>query len=134
MDFVFFDGSKTINDSTPKITVRRGGLIVLNSGAVKMLGEGVQHVQLGFDATKRAIGIRSAPEEAMGKYLLRSQAKSASRLINGKRFLAHHSLSFDKAMSFRVEDLGSGVIGFTLPSNPVEQPKEVQKGGRRKAA
>ena len=65
MDFVFFNGSQTVNDSAPKITLRRGGLIVLNSGAVNMLGNDVSHVQLGYDAEKRAIGIRSAPEEAM---------------------------------------------------------------------
>ena len=134
MDFVFFDGSKTINDSTPKITIRRGGLIVLNSGAVKMLGESVEFVQLGFDATKRAIAIRPAPEEAMGKYLLRAQNNSTSRLINGKRFLAHHDLHFEKALSFRVDELGGGLIGFTLPDKSEEPPKETSKSGRRKAA
>ena len=135
MDFVFFDGSKTVNDSAPKITIRRGGLIVLNSGAVNMLGDDVSHIQLGYDAKKRAIGIRSAPEDAMGKYLLRAQAKTSSRLINGKRFLAHHSLSVDKATSFRVDDFGDGLIGFTLQGDPEEAPaRKVQKGGRKKAA
>ena len=135
MDFVFFDGSKTVNDSAPKITIRRGGLIVLNSCAVSMLGDDVSHVQLGYDTTKRAIGIRSAPEDAMGKYLLRSQAKTSSRLINGKRFLAHHGLNVDKATPYPVDDFGNGLIGFTLPGDADEVPaKKAAKGGRKKAA
>ena len=135
MDFVFFNGTKTVNDSTPRITIRRGGLIVLNSGAVNMLGDDVKHVQLGYDAEKQAIGIRSAPEDAMGKYLLRSQAKTSSRLINGKRFLAHHSLNLDKAISFRPEDFGDGLVGFALAADPEAVTKTASpKGGRKKAS
>ena len=135
MDFEFFNGTMTVNDRTPKITIRRGGLIVLNSGAVNMLGDDVEHVQLGFDAEKRAIGIRCAPKDAMGKYLLRSQAKTSSRLINGKRFLAHHSLTVEGATSFRPKDFGDGLIGFTLPADPeAETKKAAPKGGRKKAS
>ena len=45
--FDFYEGTKSEN-TTPRITVRKGGQLVLTRGAVEMLGEGVSHVQLGY--------------------------------------------------------------------------------------
>ncbi len=52
---------------------------------------------------------------SQGRYRLRNQKNSASRLVDGKRFFAHHGLSFEKARSFDAEDFGEGLIGFRLP-------------------
>ena len=44
-DFEFYQGA-TSENTAPKITVRKGGQLVLTSGAVEMLGEDVEGVTL----------------------------------------------------------------------------------------
>lgn len=48
MAFEFYQGTPSEN-TAPKITVRKGGQLVLTSGAVTMLGDDVDHVQIGSD-------------------------------------------------------------------------------------
>ena len=100
-NFEFFEGTATENSATPRVTVRSGGQLVLTQAAVDKLGEGVTHVQLGFNAETKAVGIRPAPEEGKGRYLLRAQKNSASRLIDGKRFFAHQGVKLDKVPPVR---------------------------------
>ena len=119
-DFVFFEGNQSESGSRAQITVRRGGLMVLTRAAVDMLGDEVEHVQLGFNPKTKAVGIRVADDEAQGRYRLRTQQKSPSRLIGGKRFFKHYSLSVDKARTFDAEDFGNGIVGFRLID--AEQP------------
>ncbi len=76
--FEFYQGTASEN-TAPKITVRKGGQLVLTSGAVAMLGDDVDHVQLGYDRKTKVVGIRGAGEDAEGRYRLRSQ-KNSSRL------------------------------------------------------
>ena len=113
--FQFFEGTRRESNTAPRITVRRGGLMVLTPAAVEMLGDGATHVRIGFNPKTKAVAICNAPEEGNGRYRLRSQKNSASRLVDGKRFFAHHGLSFEKARSFDAEDFGDGLIGFRLP-------------------
>ena len=115
--FSFFEGTKT-QHVEPKITVRRGGLMVLTQGAVDMLGDDVTHVQLGYDDATQAIAFRAAPEGAKGRYLLRQQKNGSTRLVDGKRFLKHNGLKVDQARSFDVETFGDGLIGFKLADEP----------------
>ena len=124
-DFEFFEGTQSESSTRPQITVRRGGLLVLTQAAVDMLGKGVDYIQLGYNPKTRVIGIRAADEEAPGRYRLRSQKKSPSRLIGGKRFFNHHGLSVDRARTFEVEDFGNAIIGFRLAkaeANPKSTP------------
>ena len=140
--FSFFEGTKT-QHVEPKITVRRGGLMVLTQGAVDMLGDDVTHVQLGYDDATKAIAFRAAPEDAKGRYLLRQQKNGSTRLVDGKRFLKHNGLKVEKARSFDVETFGDGLIGFTLSPKPAEDkpaekateetPAPAKKGTFRKA-
>ena len=95
-DFEFFEGSAS-RARIPKITVRRGGLIALTPGAVEMLGENATHVQVGYSTETQAVGLRPAPENVKGRYRLRQQTSSQSRLVDARRFFAHHGLSFEKA-------------------------------------
>ncbi len=113
--FQFFEGTRRESNTAPRFTVRRGGLMVLTPAAVEMLGDGTTHVRIAFNPKARAVGISSAPEEVSGRYRLRTQKNSRSRLVDGKRFFAHHGLSFEKARSFDAEDFGEGLIGFRLP-------------------
>jgi hypothetical protein len=69
---------------------------------------------LGYNAETKAVGIRPAPEEGKGRYLLRAQKNSASRLIDGKRFFAHLGVKLDKVRRYDVEEFGGGIIGFHL--------------------
>ena len=48
MSFDFYEGPTTDSTSHPRITVRRGGLMVLTQATVEMLGEGVGQVQIGY--------------------------------------------------------------------------------------
>ncbi|MEM9598050.1 MAG: hypothetical protein AAGD06_27550 [Acidobacteriota bacterium] len=116
-DFEFFEGAQSESTARPQITVRRGGLIVLTRAAVDLLGDDVEHVQLGFNPKTQVVGIRAADHEAQGRYRLRTQQKSPSRLIGGKRFFGHYDLSVDKARTYDAEIVANGIVGFRLDSN-----------------
>ncbi len=108
------EGSTSDSATTPKITVRRGGVLILTKAAVDMLGDDVTHVQIGYNEKTRAVGIRRATEDARGRYRLRDQRNSPSRLIDGKRLFTHHGLIAEKARAFKVEKFGDEIIGFIL--------------------
>ncbi len=133
--FQFYEGSTSDSATTPKITVRRGGVLILTKAAVEMLGEDVTHVQIGYNEKTRAIGIRGATEDARGRYRLRNQRNSPSRLIDGKRLFTHHGLIAEKARAFKVEKFGDGIIGFTLTAETeaAEEPMTDAKGGKTEA-
>ena len=114
MSFDFYKGPATDSSSHPRITVRRGGLMVLSQAAVDMLGEGVERVQIGYDTETRAIGLRGVDHGTRGSYRLREQRNSVSRLVDGKRVFAHHGLTVDKARTFDAQKFGDGVVGFVL--------------------
>ena len=118
--FEFFEGNLSESSAKPQVTVRKGGLMVVTRAAVDMLGDEVSHVQLAFDAKRRAVGIRAATDEAAGAYRLRTQQKSPARLVGGKRFFKHHGLDTDKAATYEVQDFGNGIIGFVLEAESVE--------------
>lgn len=129
--FSFYEGT-TSENTNPKITVRKGGQLVLTSGAVDMLGEGVEYVQLAYNRTKGIVGIRSADESAKGRYRLRTQKSSGSCLVTGKRFFNHYELTIDRAQTFDAEEFADGIVGFKLTEEVAETPAP-KTGGRRKA-
>jgi hypothetical protein len=136
-EFEFFEGTATVNSTTPRVTVRKAGQLVLTEAAVAMLGEGVDHVQIGYNAKSRLVGIRSAADGVRGALKLRAQPNGRSKLVDGKRFFAHRGLAIDKARGLTVEDFGGGIVGFRLPEEGAaepEAPAKAVKGGRRKAA
>ncbi len=133
-NFQFFEGTASEHRG-PEITVRRSGQMVLTKAAVELLGEGVSHVQLGFDVDTRAVAIRAGAEGAKGRYLLREQQGSASYLVDGRRTFKHFGLSAEKSTRFEVEVFGEGLIGFTLPALvEAEEPKPAKKRKSRAAA
>jgi hypothetical protein len=139
-DFTFFEGAATVNSTTPRVTVRKTGQLVLTEAAVAMLGEGVEAVQIGFDPKARAVGIRPAAEGGRGVLKLRRQPNGRSRLIDAKRFFSHHELAVDTARGLAVEEFGGGIVGFRLPEEgaggdaaEAELPAKAAKP-RRKAA
>jgi hypothetical protein len=114
MGFQFFEGPATESAEVARITVRKGGILVLTGAAVGMLGDGVERVQVGFNSETGAIGLRAAAEGAAGSYRLRHQKGTAGRLVDGKRVFAHHGLTADKARSYDAQDFGDGVVGIVL--------------------
>jgi hypothetical protein len=137
--FEFYQGSTSEDTTTPRVTVRKSGHMVLTPAALELMGKEVTQVQIGFNAETRAVGIRPAEEGAKGKYRLRHQNGSAKRLVDGKRFFAHVGVPIDKAASFEVEDFGDGIIGFYVRESqePAENAAPVSNGktgGRRKKA
>jgi hypothetical protein len=136
-EFEFFEGTATVNSTTPRVTVRKAGQLVLTEAAVAMLGEGVEAVQIGYNAKSRVVGIRPAADGVRGALKLRAQPNGRSRLVDAKRFIAHRGLAVDKARGLEVEEFGGGIVGFRLPEGEVgepESPKPVKATGRRKAA
>ena len=131
--FEFYQGASSEN-TTPRNTVRKGGQLVLTSGAVEMLGEGVTHVQIGYDANTKVVGIRGAGEDARGRYSLRSQKNSGSRLVSGQRFFTHYGLTIEKARTFDAEAYDGGIAGFTLAEEPAGDETQAKKGGGRRKA
>ena len=132
--FDFFEGA-TSQHTEPQITVRRGGLMVLTQGAVDMLGDDVTHIQFGFDEATKAVALRAAPADAKGRYRLRHQKNGSTRLVDGKRFIQHNGLRFDKATRFDVESFGEGLIGFKLDLEPADdKPAPAKKATSRKTS
>jgi hypothetical protein len=124
-EFEFFEGSATIHSTTPQATVRRSGHLILTQAAVELLGEGVERVQVGYNAKTGAVGIRPAPEGGRGALRLRKQPNSRSRLIDAKRFFAHHGLKLGQARRVPVEDFSGGLIGFMVDGGKrQEEPPE----------
>ena len=113
-DFVFFEGAASVNAVRPRITVRRGGLLVLTAAAVAMLGEKVDTVQLAFNRETGAVAIRAASPGAAGAYRLRHQMKGSGRQITGKRFFEHFGLDVSTGRAFEATSFGDGLIGFQL--------------------
>ncbi|MEM7481090.1 MAG: hypothetical protein AAF481_07930 [Acidobacteriota bacterium] len=113
-EFEFFEGTATVQATTPQVTVRRSGQLVLTEAAVALLGEGVEAVQIGYNAQARAIGLRPAPKDAHGALKLRKQPNGRSRLVDARRFFAHHGLKLVAASRADVEGFGEGLVGFHL--------------------
>jgi len=124
--FDFYEGS-TSEGITPKITVRKGGQLVLTSGAVDMLGDDIEFVQLAYNAAKGVVGIRATTEDARGRYRLRTQKNSDSRLVTGKRFFGHNSLTIEKAQTSDAEAYEGGIVGFKL----IEEPAEAETAAKK---
>ncbi len=118
--FEFFQGNLSESSSSPQITVRRGGLVVLTAAAAEMLGEGVEKVQLAYDRSTGTVGIRAASGDAPGAYLLRTQSKSPNRLVGGKRFFTYNGIPTEKAVTFDAIRYGDGLIGFRMSGDAVE--------------
>ncbi len=133
MSFEFYEGHATHSATAAEITVRRGGVLVLTAATVEMLGKGTTHVQLGFNPSSRAIGLKAASEGVRGAYRLRTQSNSVSRLVDGKRLFAHHGLNAEKAQRFGAEDFGNGVVGFRLPEATEVTAKPSKPAARPKA-
>jgi len=138
-EFEFFEGSATIHSTTPQATVRRSGQLVLTQAAVELLGEGVEQVQVGYNAKTGAVGIRPAPEAGRGGLRLRKQPNGRSRLIDAKRFFAHHGLEVGQGRRVPVEELTNGIIGFQLQpaaggESESESAEEPTPRKRRKAS
>lgn len=138
--FEFYEGSVS-EGTAPRITVRKGGQLVLTSGAVDMLGEDVPAVQLGYNRKTGVVGIRAATDDAKGRYRLREQKNSGSRLVTGKRFFNHNGLTIEKTQTFDAEEYEGGIVGFQLATEsaaaeteePVKTAPAKKTGGRRKA-
>ncbi len=132
--FQFYEGTSSENTS-PRITVRKGGQLVLTRGAVEMLGDGVTHVQIGYDAETEVVGLKSAAEDAKGRYRLRTQGTNGLHVVTGKRFFSHNGLETEKARTFTAETFEGGIVGFKLTeeSDGAEATAPAKKagGGRR---
>ena len=115
--FQFYEGTTSENTS-PRITVRKGGQLVLTRGAVEMLGEGTTHVQIGYDAETKVVGLKAAAEDAKGRYRLRTQGTNGLHVVTGKRFFAHYGLEIGKARTFTAETFEGGIVSAasTLPA------------------
>jgi len=132
--FLFYEGNTTESASTPRITVRKGGVLVLTQAAVEMLGDNVTHVQLAFNPNDRAIGLRGATGDCKGCYRLRTQRNTVSRMVDGKRLFALHRLTAEKARSYDVEQFGAGIIGFRLGDAPAEDDSKTADTGAAESA
>ena len=119
--FQFYEGSTTDSATSARITVRKGGILVLTKAAVKMLGDDIEAVQLGFNPETRAIALRPASLDARGSYRLRGQRNSVSKLVDGKRVFKHHGLIAKSSMSYDAESFGDGLVGFTLPETAMAE-------------
>ena len=106
--FEFLEGTVIANPTTTRLTIRKAGQLALTEAAVAMLGEGVEPVQIGYNAKTRVVGIRPAADDVRGALKLRAQPNGRSRLVDAKRRFAHRGLALDKARSLAVETSAAG--------------------------
>lgn len=137
--FQFFEGSTTINSTSPQATLRRSGQVILTEAAVELLGDGVTQVQVGYNAKTGAVGIRPVTDGGRGALRLRKQPNGRSKLLDAKRFFAHHGLAVGAVRRLPVEDFGGGIIGFvvnggTREEEPVEPQAAAEAPKGRKSA
>ena len=131
--FEFYEGNLSESSATPRITIRRGGLMVVSRAAAEMLGDDVSHIQFAYDRLNGAIGIRAATAETAGSYRLRTQRKSPTRLVGARRFLKYHEIKTEKATTFEVRDFGNGIIGFRIEGEPTAAKTDgAEKGSSSK--
>ena len=125
--FQFYEGTTTESATAARITVRKGGILVLTQAAIEMLGDDVAAVQVGYNPETRAIALRPAALGTRGAYQLRSQRNSVSKLVDGKRVFRHHRLKAETSTSYDAEDFGDGLVGFTLPEATVADSPAANK-------
>ena len=121
--FQFFEGTTTESATAARITVRKGGILVLTRAAIEMLGDEVAAVQVGYNPETRAIALRPAEAGTKGAYRLRDQRNSVSKLVDGKRVFKHHGLTADASTSYDAESFGDGLVGFVLPESAAPNPE-----------
>ncbi|MEM9553691.1 MAG: hypothetical protein AAGC60_05485 [Acidobacteriota bacterium] len=131
--FQFFEGSSTESAKQPRITVRKGGILVLSQATFGLLGDDAEAVQVGYNSETRAIALRKTEPSAKGAYRLRSQRNSVSRLVDGKRVFRHHGLTAEAAATYDAEEFGDGLVGFTLPETAVPEAKSAVADTETKA-
>ncbi|MEM8995960.1 MAG: hypothetical protein AAGF23_14330 [Acidobacteriota bacterium] len=119
--FHFYEGSTTDSATSARITVRKGGILVLTKATVEMLGDDVEAVQVGYNPETRAIALRPASLDARGSYRLRGQRNSVSKLVDGKRVFKRHGLVAESSMKYDAESFGDGLVGFTLPETALPE-------------
>jgi len=132
--FDFYEGTTTAHSQEPRVTLRRGGLMVITPAAVELLGDDVTHVQLGLNPKTHTVAMRKADAKAKGRYRLRSQKNSPMLLVGGKKFFAHHNLAIDKAESFDATQIADGLVGFTLTNGNGNGNAAAAENGKGKAA
>ena len=135
-DFVFFDSSQTSKSMTPKITVRRGGALVINHKAAEMFGKDVTHVQICYSVKTKAVGLRAAKPDTEGAFRMQKHKNiNNGFLVNAAKMFKYHGLEIERATSFDVEDFGDGIYGVTLPGGPEhEEESATEAKPKRKKA
>jgi len=107
----------------PKLSIRKGGQIGLNQGAVRRFGlsDGMR-VFLYYDKERRMVGIEALKDEtAEGSRALRIRQGSAS--IAAKAFCDYYSIDYKESKSYAVEqDTESGYLVVQLES-PMERER-----------
>lgn len=91
-----FERYKFTNRSfKPKVTIRKGGTIAFNAGAVTRFGLNKSpFVVLLFDKGKKRIGIQPVKEEEEGAHKLNRGGKGA--WISARGFLDFYEIQFEK--------------------------------------
>ena len=112
--FDFFEGTTNAKSNEPRVTIRRGGLMVITPAAVDILGDNVTHVQLGLNAKTNTVALRKADDKDKGRYRLRTQKNSPMLLVGSKKFFTHHNLNIDEAKTFDATQIAKGLVGITL--------------------
>ena len=128
-----------IRERVAALTARFGGRVAvttLEAGIYQLPGAVSQDQVIAFYNRELSEEMK-AREGGRGVLKLRRQPNGRSRLVDCKRFFAHHGLTLETARGLAVEEFGGGVVGFRLPeegAGEAEAPAQVTKGGRRKAA
>ena len=120
-DFEVFNRRSARITDEPMVTVQKGGTLSLNAAAAKVIrgAHGKTKkipVELLFDAKRRVIGVRWAPEGA-NVYYLRKQPNSNSYLVAGRSFTNHYKIAHEIARRYQAS-VHDGKIVFICLDDP----------------
>lgn len=97
---VFTGRFKPASSKTMRVTLNKRGVFSLNSATYTALGE-PRYVELLYDRTSRAIGLRPTEETTKHAYPVRAQKNAKSYLVGAMAFYQAYDL-----------DVGEGLMVF----------------------
>jgi hypothetical protein len=115
--FTRYDARSGLRRTVPRVSIRAGDTIGINSAALEKYFDEIEYAALFFDNDKDILGIRPMETNRQGVYSLHRTEQSA--YLNAKAFIEEFGLSVSESESYGCEwDSEAGILTVDL-SNPL---------------
>jgi hypothetical protein len=114
MAFELFNRSTVRRTTEPRVSLTKQGTLQLNAATLAQFFEGVDFVQLLFDAKTRRVALKPATKKDEQTYKL-SRAKQGTGHVSASAFLKHYGIKHDATKSYPVKWLENpGAVVLTV--------------------